>query len=388
MLQTKPINLKVSQPIGVLLLVLLGWLFNAAPVKAAGPGSVIVNLAPLDGVELTPDNILGYQIQSNLPAATQAQITGTVRYRQSGLSFSYSLNYTIRPGVNMIDAALVHPKWTFSSSPLRELFQDYKKLPQGAYEYCVEIAPLSASGEAVAGGEYRECLYQKVEDIFLINLVTPENKAKLYEYNPMFSWVVNYPFASALTYRIRVAEIKPGQNTQGAIARNNPVYQEGNLVQTSQVYPVYGRPLEAFQPYSWTVDAYYKGILLGGAEPWKFTIIEDSEYVVMSPDQSYYEFEKHFGETEINAVGELRLKYVAKSNNDTLSFFVTTKDKEVKFTPQKMSMTYSDNLFKIDLKDRLNHNRKYILKVLNASGKEFNIPFIYYNPLFVKYDQK
>jgi hypothetical protein len=217
--------------------------------------------------------------------------------------------------------------------------------------------------------------------------VTPENDAKIYEYNPMLAWVVNYPFASELTYKLRVAELKEGQNPQNAITRNNPMYKDDHVMTTGTVYPVTAKPLQKWQPYVWTVDAYYKGILLGGAEVWKFTIVDDSELVAASRNQSYYEFEKHIGDTRLYAVGEVKLKYISDLNSDTLSVTILKSDGEpANSRTFTFPMRLGDNRIILEIYDKVNlkHKEKYSLKIIRGDKKEFIVPFTYINPLFIK----
>jgi hypothetical protein len=250
----------------------------------------------------------------------------------------------------------------------------------------VNISPVGSSGEIVAGEEITDCLYQRSEDLFLINLVDPENNAKLYEHYPVFSWIVNYPFASQLTYRIRVAEIKDGQNVVNAVTRNNPVYTESNLPQTTTTYPVYSTPLKTFQDYGWTVDAYYRGILLGGAESWKFTIVEDSELKSITPEQAYYEFEKHKGDVRINAIGVIKLKYNTERQRDTLSVALFDENgKEVNWPEKQYSLSLGDNRIILPLKEKadLRHRTNYTLRVVTKHGKQYEVRFRYINPTFL-----
>lgn len=347
--------------------------------------NVLVNLAPIDGMDLTPDNILNYQVQSLYSTSVSATVKGSLHYRSTGYYINYSFRCTLQPGVNMFSADAVHPTWQYSSSPLRELFTEYKVLPQGTYEYCVSVYPGSGHGEGGTQAEAQDCLYRQSEDLFMITLTEPENNAKLYEYNPLLSWICTYPFVNALSYRVRVAEIKDGQNTANAISRNNPIYEERDVMQPSIVYPVYAKPLQAYQPYAWTVDAYYKGLLLGGAQPWRFMIVEDTTMVAVSADQSYYEFYKHNGETTLIAVGELKLKYVAQQSGDSLSFkIINDAKKDTVQTIKPMPMQYGDNLFALDVSGKLKHRKHYILKAYDRYGKEYTMPFIYYNPLYVQ----
>ena len=133
---------------------------------------------------------------------------------------------------------------------MRELFMDYGKLPQGTYEYCVSVIPQQTNPEVGNTDITTECSYKTIKDLFLINLIDPENNAKIYEHYPMLSWVVNYPFASQLQYRLRVVPVYEGQRNENAITRNNPVFEDKNVFGTSLVYPVTAKPLELFQPYA------------------------------------------------------------------------------------------------------------------------------------------
>lgn len=365
---------------------LLCSLLLIATLSVQAQQSVIVNLGPIDGVDITPDNIFGFQVQS--PVATNAQIKGTLRYRGSNRVISYNFSYPLRQGMNQITGDMIHPNWQFSSSALQELFLDYKKLPEGTYEYCVTVTLTSKlNGEALTGASDEQCLYHKSEDLFLINLADPENNAKIHEYNPMLSWIVNYPFASALTYRIRVAEIKQGQNPQNAVTRNNPVYDESGIVGNTITYPVYAKPLQVNQPYAWTVDAYFRGILLGGAEFWKFTIVEDSLLKAVPPVQAYYDFEKHNNDSKIFAVGTLKLKYESKAFKDTLKCKLFDEHRNaIKFPQSTIALLQGENKIDInfDSTNNLKHEKSYYLQVSTKQDKTYTISFIYINPLYLK----
>lgn len=349
---------------------------------------VLVNLAPVDGIDITPDNILNFQIQSNLTKNSNALIKGTIRYRKSDLKISFQFEYMLRPGINIIPADRIRPQYDYSSSALKELFEQHKRLPQGIYEYCVSVKPEYHQSEVTPGPVYDECVYHKSEDIFLINLVDPENNARIYEYNPLLTWTVNYPFVGALTYRIRVAEIKPGQNTVAAITRNNPIYDEKNLMQMSLAYPVYAKALEVNKSYAWTVDAYFRGLLLGGAEPWKFTIVEDSLLTGVPKDPSYVNIRKETGNYSFYAPGLLKIKYDLEDlRTDSLSLQLLDKNnKEVKITPSALQAVYGDNRFIIDFKDTqpLKHLQSYRLLFHSQTGKTYHLLFKYVNPELIK----
>ncbi|MDI9320442.1 MAG: hypothetical protein QM530_08230, partial [Phycisphaerales bacterium] len=139
--------------------------------------------------------------------------------------------------------------------------------------------------------------------------------------------------------------------------------------------------------YVWTVDAYYKGILLGGAEVWKFTIVEDSELVAVPKEQSYYEFEKHQGDTRLYAVGNLKLKYISDLNADTLSAkIINASGETVGPKNNQYPMILGDNRIVFEIYDKINlkHKEKYTLLLTRRDQKTFPVPFTYINPLYIK----
>ena len=347
---------------------------------------IIVNTAPLEGLDITPDNMWSFQIQSMESKDIRSRIEGHIRFRNSDHSIKYSFMYTIKPGMNLFDGKSVQPAWSFSSGALRELFMEYKVLPQGTYQYCITITPFVNNSESVGGDKVDDCIFKQSEDLFSITLIDPEDDAKLYEYNPMLSWVATYPFLNELTYRIRVAEIKEGQNSANAIARNNPVYSEKGLTPSSMIYPVYAKPLQTWQPYAWTVDAYYKGILLGGAQPWKFTIVEDSLLKSIPKESSYIDMNIDNGSIRHYAVGNIKLRYAERAFlQNELSVKFLKKGKELKCRVEPWKVSRGDNFNVFDLEDcNLKHNDEFevIIEFKQAKSTPIKqeLKFKYANP--------
>ena len=360
---------------------LLGCFLLSAFVTVAQQ-TFLINMAMIDGLPITPANVFNYQVQSSTTA--KVQVKGTIRYRGTGLFATYSFPCTLRQGINMINTADVHPQWQFSSGALQELFFNYKMLPEGTYEYCVTVTP---DGTREANDLFTECLYHRAADIFLLNLVYPEDKAKLNEFNPLLTWVANYPFASELTYKIRVAEMKQGQNPANAVLRNQPMLSEVNLSQNSIQYPVYARPLEVNTPYAWTVDAYYKGILLGSAEAWQF-IIPDTIQKQILPDRSYIDICREHGNSHLTAIGKLKIKYVLEDNrSDVLSLeLFNSSNEKCSFSPNTLSAQYGDNRYSIDLAStaHLKHEGLYTLRIHTKHNKEYQLLFQYLNPDYIR----
>lgn len=352
--------------------------------------NIIVNTAMLEGLDITPDNMWGFQVQSLDAENISCTVDGSIIFRSSGHSIKFSFPYTVKPGLNTFDPAMINPKWTYSSSALQELFTYHKILPQGTYRYCITIAPKPISGEQRGAGQADDCIYKQSKDLFSITLLEPENDAKIYEYNPMLTWIATYPFVNELTYKIRVAEIRNGQSTENAITRNNPVYSENNLIPNSIIYPVYAKPLRVWQPYAWTVDAYFKGILLGGAQPWKFTIVEDSVMKALPKESSYIDINIDKGNNVYYAVGKIKLRYAENDLlKNELSVKIMKKGSEVKIKDGLWPVQRGVNFKEYDLTDyRFGHNEAFevIIERRNSKSNQITqtIKYKYVNPDFVK----
>jgi hypothetical protein len=369
-----------------------GWLLLLLVLtltQRATAQNLIVNAAPLEGLDITPDNMWGFQVQLLANEDVNCKVDGRIVFRNSSHSIKFNFYHRFKPGLNTFDPGMINPVWTYSSTALRELFVDYKVLPQGTYQYCIAVTPNVAKSEYLGGNTVEDCIYKQSKDLFSITLLEPGNNDTIYEYNPMLTWVATYPFLNELTYKLRVAEIKDGQNTENAIVRNNPIYAEKNIVPSSIVYPVYAKPLKAHQPYAWTVDAFYKGILLGGAQPWRFIISEDSLFKTLPKESSYIDVNIDEGVNMYYAVGTVKLKY---EENDFLQNELNVKfmhnDKEIKVDGAVWTVSRGINYKIYDLVDVLRHNQEFdvIIEFKNkrSSKTKQEIKFKYVNPDFVK----
>ena len=375
----KVVNLRFLLPYLLLQLI--------AIVAYSQPADFSVSLATVDAGLLNKKNLFDFQVTSGLNTPKNVLLKGTVKYRNQPYKISYTLKFLAQPGVNNIAEHAHRAVFEYSSTSVKELFELFDRMPEGTLQYCVTLN--SADGESTFAGA-EDCTFGKNEDLFLINLVDPENKAELYELNPMLSWVANYPFASSLAYKIKVVEMKKDQNAINAVKRNNPVYEEKGLMQMSVNYPIYAKPLQVGSTYAWTVDAYYKDLLLGGAEPWQFTIVEDSILKSVSLNPAYIDLEKESGIYQLYAPGIIKIKYVLKDlKSDSLN--VTLFDRNKKAVPlpkelKQLNAIVGDNRFELELKEHLSlsHMKDYVLHLVSATGKTYQVPFKYVNPDLIK----
>lgn len=347
-----------------------------------------VQLSQLENGALNQTTFTNINVISTLDYPISATFNIQLKYRQLPYLINCKFNGVIQPGINTYNNELNHAIFTYSSQSLKELFGTYNKLPQGLYEYCV-TAQVNSDNE-LAGKIFQECFYHKTEDLFSINLVSPDDKEEIYEYNPLLTWTANFPFISQLNYRVRLTEMKENQNAQSSIKRNPLLLDQKSIPAQSIVYPISATPLKSEQYYAWTVDAYYGDILLGGSEIWKFKIKEDSVLVATTKNPTYVDIRIEYGNYTLYAPGLLKFKYTVHDvYRDSLKLeLLSDQGKKLKLPKQyeTLSAILGENKYEILLHDEmeLKHKHKYILNITNNKGEKYVIKFIYANPNYIK----
>jgi hypothetical protein len=172
----------ILQRIGLMFVVIL------LAIQVGGQ-NIIIEASALDGLDITKDNMFNYQLISNLTQSINAKVEGSIRYKQSDYRIQYVFETRINPGSNTVENSKTQANFDYSSTGLRELFTLYNTLPSGTYEYCISVTPYNNVGEIDLGGKVEECIYYQKQEMFLINLIEPENNAKIYEKNPSLTWI-------------------------------------------------------------------------------------------------------------------------------------------------------------------------------------------------------
>jgi len=231
-----------------------------------------------------------------------------------------------------------------------------------------------------------DCSFNRADELFLLNLVEPVDEAKLSESFPLFSWMANSPLMNELQYKIRVVEIRDGQRKENAIMRNRPVYEQKGLRILTQNYPVTARSLEYFQPYAWTIDAYYRNIHMGSAETWEFVLIDQELMEGIPKNPPYLNIANEKGGSKTYAIGELKLLYNLRNRaSDNLKLTLSFEGKVIKLKKNELKVFRGENKFEVQLDEspKLKHLKMYNLNIKNALGLEFEILFQYINPDFI-----
>jgi hypothetical protein len=321
---------------------------------------------------------LGEQIQN-------CSVVGEIRFRGNNSFIKYSYTSNINKGDNSFASLTVKPLFTYSDNNIKKLFEQYHTLPSGSFSYCIYIyqrASLEQNQNLIA----EDCIYGNNINSLLINLVNPEDKAKLSEQYPMFNWIVNSNIQSELDYRLRVTDLKDGQNPQNAILRNRAILDEKGIKGFQLVYPINSPLLEKWQYYVWTVDAYYKNLLLGSAETWKFVLVDDSITDIVPKEVSYLELNIENGSNLQLIPGILKLKYIEnKVRNNKLTIRILNENHKLLGDLKVWDVVYNENFKEFDLTKNaiFKHRKVYFIQITDESGNSFTVKLKYFNPEFL-----
>lgn len=345
----------------------------------------------LESVTISGQNnfdLLNFTILSTATEPVRTKLRGTLQFMSGTDKVYFEETVVLQSGLNMIKDLAPQIQLQFTDGYLRSLYTEYGRLPLGKMEYCVSLSVMGNTGEQHGWQERaQECIYINNEDFFLIELLDPEDGAVLKEMNPQLSWIVNSPLVGSLDYRLMLTTKRMNQSNADAIKRNPLIYDESHIMSTSQIYPMYAKPLEYNQEYVWNVEAYYGKYLMGTAIPWKFILLPDTVRDNVDLNPSYIDILGNVDAYRLIAFGQVKLKYnLMKGPADSLQYeLYNHKNKPVKirFDIDK-AMRYGDNRIIIDFYNNqpLKHNKKYTLAVSGKYFKARKIEFIYKNPDF------
>lgn len=328
-------------------------------------------------------NYLNYAIQNNGSALNNVFIKGRILFKNNSGSIDYLLQGQVPIGNSDVQKMFHVVSLQYSSKAVETLFMDERMVIEGAYEHCISIFENATSeGSPML---FDDCNAGEQSNDFLINLVSPDDDEKITDYFPNLVWQPNGD-ASKLTYRLRVTDIKDGQNAQNAIMRNRPMLDAKGIRSNNTVYPANAAPLQCWTFYAWTVDAYYQDILVGSAETWKFAIVDDSLVNAVPKELAYLEVNVEQGANLTIAPGILKLKYIEKkAKTNSLSLSILNEQKEtIHQVKKKWAVTEGLNqtVFDIVAEKKLKHSTIYYLQ-LQANGQTYLIKFLYFNPEFL-----
>jgi hypothetical protein len=363
----------------IAVLVVCGFYFDSQ-------AEVIIKLNPALSHNLTLQNLTDITIVNDGDALKDIWISGVLKLRSNNQSLKFAKQISLSAGENRIALADIKNVIVYSSADLRNYAQNSNSLPNGEFEYCVYIikSNVEISSDALA----EECLYGSSSRNELLSLVSPNDNAKISEYYPSLVWTANLSSFQDITYRLRLAEKREDQNALNAVLRNRALVDISGIIAQMETYPVTAQPLELWHRYAWTVDAYYKSLLIASAEAWSFCLVDDSILAQIPKHQDYLDIRRDKFLKSSYAVGELKLFYdLSEARNESLKIILFDADQqEINLhSNSKVSLKYGNNNFiiKLNANPKLKHLKTYKIRFTNASNLHYDIDFTYINPDFL-----
>lgn len=350
-----------------------GILFNQMLVTPASMNRLIV---------MVGEGIHSIEIEAELrDAETNEVILRTV-----------SNPISVIKGVNTISPTSqgFYKKLEKGGSNLTDLILLQKRLPSGAYEYCVRV--YSYDGEYFED-EYCKDYFEVVNEY--LRLVSPSNGDTISTKLPILNWTTSAVQEMQLgrkDYRLILAPMEKDDSSPEIALNVNPsIFVEVNCKSFSIPYPSSAEQLLPLHSYAWRVEVIMDGEVVEESQSWKFVIegrekkeslkyaslkrdLGGASYKVID-DKIFFAFEeKYFGQKDFpkcqirNDNGKL-IKDPLQHDPETLAQSEETDNVTVPGTVQ------GSNKFLLDISHYNLQAGIYSLEVWNFKGEMTKLKF-------------
>lgn len=269
-------------------------------------------------------------------------------------------------------------QFSFSNVPQGEYLKNLHRLPSGAFNYCVQVIPLSGIEES---DEYCQTVDASMdEQMFLVN---PYDEEVIQTSTPILIWSHTEPFnilAPGEFFRIKLVRVEDGQEAAEAIVTNTPIYL-GNYIEKHQVqYPYDAKKLESSSKYAWQVEKVSNGNIIAATEVWEFSLEEKIEQTEMM----YVELKKKLdGTIYVTQDDRIYFRYDERYQSNSLKCKIYSDDRkeiipeiENEQTESTNALSTGFNSYALDLKPYKLKKGYYTLEVRNEKNELFLIKFV------------
>lgn len=288
---------------------------------------------------------------------------------------------------NILPSQISYSNIHYSTSNQGNFLKVNHRLSSGIFQYCVRVIPLSRIEE---GDEY--CQDVETNEDWMMYLVFPADQEEIETKSPLLMWMHNEPFnilAPGEFYRMLLVEVMDGQQGEGAIQSNIPLFIK-NYVDKHQVqYPFDAPKLEEGKKYAWKVQKIAKGNVVSQTETWEFNLakeekVKDLMFVALKRelDGSYYNVINdriYFRFTEKYNLKNIKCSILNNKNEEIQPDLGKVKRLDEEIKSEKIAAEIIKNKgfnqFELDL---LPYNLKkgfYILKVANDKNEDYKLKF-------------
>ncbi|MBI1308193.1 MAG: DUF928 domain-containing protein [Bacteroidetes bacterium] len=284
----------------------------------------------------------------------------------------------LSPGINLFNKQMLS---TIKKNYFSQALANYEllsgELPPGDYTYCVHLicADVECSKVLPLETPIKECItIQKPQSTPLL-LSTPEDKAKISDKRPGFTWIAPMPLGTNpdLTYQFTLVHLNKNQSAMDGIQRNRPLYSQSGIAGTTIGFPQELSDLQQEEHYAWQVKAVLGDGVVAVSEVWEFEIDKESKKLLPMP---YVRLSKS-DHTIYNAVNELKFIYFEPRKINQLNIhFYDASGKDVTPANVAFATKYGDNRFNLNLATYdFQPDELYTLEVISPTGEKYTLKF-------------
>ena len=324
----------------------------------------------------TVDGLGIFQLQNITGQTLLGQVVITVKENISKTQVLTvtSPQFSLSPGITPFPASVYGGcRFGFTNTTLAAITSQTRNFPPGEYTYCFQFTgPNSHDVD-------ESCFDANIEPLVPIDLIYPDDKAKICQKRPPLSWKPPVPFPAGMRFRLELTQKKRGSSVE-SLLMNAPLVFMDNIPSTSVNYPSYAPDLMEDSTYCWQVVAYQEGVILSKSEIWEFTVQCQDPATPMSND-SYRELKSLVNGNYYYAMGYLKFSYQNNYNYKKLQYEIYETEKgstQIKNLPD-VALVAGLNKVDIDLSDLdLEEGKHYMLKVYPFNEPPVVVRFEYH----------
>ena len=344
-------------------------------ITPLGTQTAFVQLDQLFQATLT--NLSATSVAGHLEIEVVDQSNSTVIKLESGFT-------EIAPNTTSLASSLFWPaNAQFGSNTASQAFQSTGFLPAGNFTICYRFL---ATGNNLPLGV--NCSEKTIGVFGNFQLTSPFNQESISTTQPLLVWQPFFPSAGmSVAYNLHLVEVQEGQTAQMALLQNAPLVSSKNITGNNLPYPVQSIPLERGHTYAWQVTAVNGQLAIQQTDRWTFTIIQNKKQRsnTPEPDITYRAVKPVMDGGYYLMQDTIRFSYENQRFNDTLSYKIYQANDYTSPLSNLPSISLTPGLNQISIFDisiGLVDGEEYILRIEEADGRTFFLPFKYSTQLF------
>lgn len=189
-----------------------------------------------------------------------------------------SQNFTIYPGKRYITSADVgNVNVHYLNEEIKNIIKKTGSVPSGFYTICVKAIQANTQEQIIGS----TCIEQNVNHYTPPTIISPSDKAKVYEELPVFNWLPPTPIKTnqKVRYTIKIVEILYRQSAVDAMQSNPEWFNLTNVIAPIYQYNFASRSFVPGNRYAWKVLCYVNDFFINES------VVSEFTYAITEPEK-------------------------------------------------------------------------------------------------------